>query len=99
MNEQHCEQCENRCPVDALRCNRGRAHFGLESKEPEMSGPVKLLQRCGHILHHGGIDPKNALTALTAQEQAELERLLSVLLADWQKNGSEEQLGHHHGRH
>ena len=30
MNEQYCNQCENRCSVDALHCNRGRAYFGQE---------------------------------------------------------------------
>lgn len=27
---QFCEQCENHCPVDSLKCGRGRRFFGLE---------------------------------------------------------------------
>lgn len=100
MNEQYCNQCENRCSVDALRCNRGRAYFGQEMTEPEMpAGAAGLLQKCGHVLHHGGIEPEGALSVLTAEEQAELERLLSILLSDWKKRMPEGAVKHHHGHH
>ena len=100
MNEQHCDQCKNQCSVDALRCNKGRVHFGLEPvEEKRVAGPVGLLEKCGFVLHHGGIDPENALSALTAGEQAELERMLSVLLKDWKKNMPEDMGRHHHGHH
>ena len=86
MSEQYCDQCKNRCPVDDLRCNRGRALFGQEPVERKRpAGPLGLLQRCGSALHHGHIGEEEALSVLTEQEQAELERLLSVLLADWEK--------------
>lgn len=100
MSEQFCDQCENHCPADALRCNRGRIRFGQEPVEKKMaSGPVGLLEKCGFVLHHGGIKPEEAMSALTAEEQAELERLLSTLLADWQKRMPEGMKKHHHGHH
>lgn len=92
MNEQYCDQCPKRCSVDALHCNKGRAYFGLEPAAPH--APIGLLQRCGSVLHHGGISPENALSSLTQPEQAELERLLSTLLADWQKHVPEGQYKH-----
>ena len=32
MNEQtvYCEQCSNHCPINELKCNRGRSYFGQE---------------------------------------------------------------------
>ena len=30
---QFCEQCENHCPINALKCGRGRRFFGLEPQE------------------------------------------------------------------
>lgn len=100
MSEQHCNQCENHCPVDALRCNRGRVYFGQETGKPQMpAGPLGLLQKCGFVLHHGEIRQDEALSALTREEQAELERLLSVLLADWEKRMPEGIPRHHHGHY
>lgn len=90
MEKQHCDQCENQCPIDALQCGKGRKHFGLEpegSGKPgrEMpGGALGLLMQCGHFLHHGGADGAD-LSALNPAEQAELERLLAVLLTDWKK--------------
>lgn len=101
MNKQYCNQCDNQCPADALRCNRGRAYFGMEPAEMKMpAGPIGLLQKCGHLLHHGGVEMEEALRALTDKEQKELERLLPVLLDDWQKNQPEgARKHHHHGHH
>lgn len=106
MGKQNCNQCENACPVDALRCGRGRRYFGLEEKEhghrhgePELTGPLGLLRQCGHMLHHGGGDSEDALAALTMDERKELERLLSLLLADWQTKAPRDAGGHHHGHH
>ena len=100
MNEQHCNQCGNHCPIDALRCNRGRAYFGQEATDEKTpTGPVGLLQKCGFILHHGNIDPANALSALTSQEQEELSRLLSALLADWKERMPDKLPDHHHNHH
>lgn len=109
MEKQLCDQCENQCPADALQCGRGRRHFGLESK-PEgkegmgqdmPSGPIGQLRQCGHLLHHGGISGDDLLSALNTQEQAELERLLGTLLADWNARANTDaptfHRGHHHG--
>lgn len=106
LEKQLCDQCDNQCPVDALKCGKGRRHFGLESKEDgkermgrEMpKGPIGQLRQCGHLLHHGGVSGDDLLSALNSQEQAELERLLGTLLADWQaRANSESHRGHHHG--
>lgn len=101
MKEQYCNQCENQCPADALRCNRGRAYFGMEPAEVKMpEGPIGLLKRCGHLLHHGGVEMEGALSALTDREQEDLERLLTVLLDDWQKRQPKGEHRHgHHGHH
>ena len=104
MEKQHCNQCENQCPIDALKCGKGRRHFGLEPAEggkPDREmpgGALGLLMQCGHFLHHGGADGAD-LSALNPAEQAELERLLAVLLTDWKNKGSNEMPEHHHGRH
>lgn len=103
---QRCDQCERHCPVDALQCGRGRSRFGLtnpnEQERREMpDGPIGLLQQCGHVLHHGGVGGDDPLRALSAQERAELERLLSLLLADWKTRAGaampSAHPGHHHG--
>lgn len=106
MSEQRCDQCENACPVDALRCGRGRRYFGLEEPGhghghggPDLSGPLGLLRQCGHMLHHGGVDSGEALSALTVEEQKELERLLGLLLADWRARAPRNADGNHHGHH
>lgn len=106
MEKQHCDQCENQCPIDALQCGRGRRHFGLEQDNSgrgergrEMpSGALGLLMQCGHFLHHGGANGAD-LSALNTQEQAELERLLTVLLTDWKNRKGTETTEHQHGRH
>lgn len=98
MEMQYCDQCDNHCPANALKCGRGRRHFGLENVNNGQhmaqhhgkhghslpDGPLGLLMQCGHVLHHGGTTGENLLSALTLQEQAELERMLKVLLADWE---------------
>lgn len=104
MEKQYCDQCENRCAIDALQCGRGRRHFGLEQEnsgreERKMpGGALGLLMQCGHILHHGGAEGAD-LSALNDQEQAELERLLTVLLSDWKNRKGTEAVEHRHGRH
>lgn len=107
MEKQRCDQCENQCPIDALQCGKGRRHFGLDSADGskgkpsrEMpSGPLGLLMQCGHFLHHGGAAVEDLLSALKPQEQAELERLLMVLLTDWENRIPAEMEGHRYGHH
>lgn len=104
MEKQHCDLCENQCPIAALQCGRGRRYFGLEHEDGgkgkpgrEMpGGAMGLLTQCGHFLHHsgaGGVD----LSALNSQDQAELERLLDILLTDWKRAASTEIPEHRHG--
>ena len=100
MSDQHCNQCENQCPVESLRCNRGRIHFGQEPVErKKFNGALGLLQKCGFVLHHGSLSPEEALTALNDQEQSELERMLTTLLADWEKRMPGGLPKPHHGGH
>ena len=110
MIEERCNQCENACPVDALKCGRGRRYFGVEDAghghghghgygKPDLSGPLGLLRQCGHMLHHGSIGEEEALSALPKEEQEELERLLGLLLADWQAKTPSDEGRHHHDRH
>ncbi len=104
MAKQFCDQCDKQCPVDALQCGKGRKNFGLEpveggkKHERQMpDGPLGLLMQCGHFLHHGGADGENLLGALSPDEQAELERLLTNLLHDWKKRMPAK--GHEHSHH
>ncbi len=106
MGKQLCDQCENRCPADALQCGRGRRHFGLEAKDGKENmgrqmpkGPVGQLRQCGHLLHHGGVSGDDLLSALNPREQAELERLLGILLADWNTRANTDEPESHGGRH
>ena len=86
MEKQYCDQCENKCPIDALSCGKGRRNFGMEPAESGKEshgrkmpdGVIGLLMQCGHVLHHGGADDEDLLRALNLQEQAELERMLKV---------------------
>ena len=86
MEKQYCDQCENKCPIGALSCGKGRRHFGMEPAESGKEshgrkmpdGVIGLLMQCGHALHHGGADDEDLLRALNLQEQAELERMLKV---------------------
>ena len=110
LEKQYCDQCEKQCPTDALQCGRGRRRFGLEKPDEtggKPSGVIGLLRQCGHLLHHGGVSGEDLLSCLNAKEQAELERLLGTLLADWSARMSANaedphhrgmSRGNHHGR-
>lgn len=103
MEIQNCDQCENQCAVDDLKCGKGRKRFGLAPEGgPDQGrggadGPVGLLRQCGHILHHGGVSGEDLLSALTEQDQAELTRLLGALLADWKSRAPADSQAHRHG--
>lgn len=90
---EYCTECENRCPANALRCDRGRRAFGMESDEGRhghgghgyhqmLEGTLGLLQRCSHALHHGKVSD-DALDCLTEDERHQLDTLLSKLLENW----------------
>ena len=59
-------------------------------------GVIGLLMQGGHVLHHGGADDEDLLRALNLQEQAELERMLKVLLDDWKMRMSAGRPEHKH---
>ena len=89
-NEAFCDQCENSCPRESLKCNRGRLRYGLEPAPHgpmkammDLPGPLKSLMECGHLLRHGGLEEGELLSALSGEEREELEKLLEKLLADW----------------
>lgn len=78
--ENTCPCCGRHCPQDDLHCSRGRAYFGLE-EAPAEDGVLMLLRKCGHLLHHGGVQSTDVLTA---EEKTVLEGLLQKLLDSWQ---------------
>ena len=89
MEKKFCDQCRNQCPVDSLRCNRGRRAFGMElidegkqrsHQEEDQKGVIGLLRQCGHLLHHGKADAADFLSKLTQEEQEVLEKLLKKLM-------------------
>lgn len=100
---QNCNQCENHCPSDALRCGRGKAYFQrLQSGEPEFQSAdplVTLLYECGQITGHKiqklrqhGVEEKNLYRCLTDTEAAQLQSLLQRLKDGWE----EEHRQRHH---
>lgn len=78
MEVKFCDRCENHCPADALKCGKGRRHFGLKEPGGDSSPVTMLLRKCGHALHHGNELP---LAVLTEAEQAQLQTLLEKLTA------------------
>lgn len=105
MDQEYCNQCGNHCPKDDLRCGRGRRLFGAapgetaEGGRGTSGGTIGLLRQCGHLLHHGGVSGDDLLSALSAREQAELERLLNALLADWKSRMPASAGDARHGHH
>lgn len=102
MENKYCDQCENQCPIAALKCGKGRRHFGMESEDDndkhsrqKPEGTLGLLLQCGHFLHHSGISGDDLMNALHPDEQAELGQLLETLLRDWKNRVPAEN--HHHG--
>lgn len=98
-DKKYCNQCENHCPEDALKCGRGRRAFGQGQCENDdghsrghgdyrhnkkSDGVLGLLQSCGHVLHHGEIG-EDGLECLSNEEKEQLEKLLSKLLKNWNK--------------
>lgn len=101
-NEPYCPECDNHCPIDQLRCGKGRRHFGVPGENHSPSAPdgslAGLLQQCGRFVHHGGHSMGNQelFQALTEAEQASLRALLGKLAASWQKCFGSDCLDHHH---
>jgi len=64
-NMKTCTQCHKGCPIDALKCGRGKAYFSKEYEQSECkqghsrheyqeNDLAHLLMRCGHIVTHKG---------------------------------------------
>ena len=49
---QTCPQCENHCPVDALRCGKGRKYFGVTDDAQERGHSREHDHGCGHSHEH-----------------------------------------------
>lgn len=103
---QHCTQCDNNCPIDALKCGRGRRFFGIEEKI-DTNSLTGLMKKCGHALHHSGgaMDEAKLFQALSEEEQNTLKTLLQKVSASWDEllgaggEHSHERGGKHGGEH
>lgn len=87
---QRCTQCDNNCPIDALKCGKGRRFFGLEDREHGSFDPdslTGLLKKCGHALHHSGgaLNEAELFQDLSEEECSSLKALLQKLTASWDK--------------
>ena len=88
----YCNQCENACPREDLRCQEGYQYFQtLEAKEAEGLDPlVDLICQCGSLaeyqsdnLRSQGKTEQEMLTALSGEERQQLETLLGKLRTAW----------------
>lgn len=110
---QTCPQCDNHCPMDALKCGRGRKYFGVTDGGSEYghgscghghpkSGLARLLHQCGRFVRHSDMEEAELFQTLTSEEKAALQALLEKLSADWRERCGEEGFDHcghgHHGR-
>ena len=81
----HCTQCPNQCPSDALRCGRGQAYFQRLRNGEEFTSDdelVLLLTQCGEAAKHMALRLRNTggdeHSAITLEE-AERQTLLTLL--------------------
>lgn len=101
---QTCPQCDNHCPVDDLRCGRGRKYFNVTEDGHTHSHPKGglpgLLHQCGRFVRHTDMHEDELFQALTDEEKATLQALLDKLSADWQTRfGGETFCCCGHGHH
>ena len=108
---QTCPQCDNHCPVDALKCGRGRKYFGVADGGSEhghggcghghpKAGLAGLLHQCGRFACHADMEETELFQALTDEEKATLQALLEKLTTDWRERCGEESDQHcGHGHH
>lgn len=91
----YCNQCENACPREDLRCQEGYQYFQmLETKKAEGLDPlVDLICQCGSLaeyqsdnLRSQGKAESDMLTVLTGEERQQLESLLLKLQTVWVKD-------------
>lgn len=106
---QFCPQCDNHCPVDSLKCGRGRKYFGVtddghdgrgHGRAHDHGGPgahrnslAGLLHQCGRFVRHSELEEAELFQALTGEERAALQAALEKLAASWQDRWGEESLG------
>jgi len=106
---QTCPQCDDHCPVDALRCDKGREYFGV-TDSPEhghghgcghrqLGGLSGLLHQCGRFVRHAELGEDELFQALTGEEKAKLQALLEKLSTDWQSRFGEKSLSRCHHSH
>ena len=84
---EHCNQCGNRCPADALQCGRGKAYFGRLRSGEEFQSDSELanaLVACAQGVRHmatmlqkHGKDVEELFSALSEEEQTQLLALLN----------------------
>ena len=89
----NCSQCSNACPVDRLKCGRGRAWLARLSSGEELpeqyleeGSPLLRLITCGRVAEHKAKmvrvhngDPSRVLQCLSQEEQLQLAELLGRL--------------------
>ena len=103
----NCNQCPNSCPADSLSCDKGRAYFerlknGEETVLPPSDNPlVKLLTACAKVAEHKsvkmrqhGADESVMFKCLSAEEQSQLQDLLSKLQQTWKEDHERHHKGH-----
>lgn len=106
---EHCNQCKNKCPAQALQCGRGRAYFArLQRGEKEFCSQnplTRLLVQCGQIAKHKGEmlqahgveESAMFQQGLSPEEQAQLLALLQKQVDAWEREHAQRHQGGHHG--
>ena len=90
--EAHCSSCENRCPVNALSCAKGRALHGISetvAKETLVQKLIRCGARAGQIadaLDSYGLEEDMVINGLNSEMQAHLCTALDTLDDLWAKN-------------
>ena len=104
---EHCTQCENHCPAEALRCGRGKAYYARLKNGEEfrcdndaVNALVECAQAAKHMgrmltLHGGSAD--DILSALNADEQAQLLALLQKQQVRWNEEHARRHLQKNRG--
>ncbi len=89
-----CPQCGNHCPVDALKCKKGRKYFGIAGKKRDggeedhgrkrsKDGLSGQLRRCGRFVKHAEAGEDELFQSLSDVEKTALQAILDKLSADW----------------
>lgn len=100
MEHKFCPGCENHCPLDALKCGKGRNFFGVTAAESShlrapLNEPkvIALIRRCGKFLHRNlspEADAAQLLAPFSAEECSTLETLLEKCLTAWESGDRNE---------